>query len=68
VLLNRLDSVWVPATTAAELQLSVSTVSNHLAHVYAKFGVASRAELAALLTAGGGGIDVAAGAHARLNM
>jgi hypothetical protein len=25
-------------------------VSNHLAHVYAKFGVASRAELTAFLT------------------
>jgi DNA-binding CsgD family transcriptional regulator len=32
------------------LQLSVRTVSNHLAHVYAMFGVAGRAELAALLT------------------
>jgi DNA-binding CsgD family transcriptional regulator len=37
-------------TIAAKLQLSVRTVSNHLAHIYAKFGVASRAELAALLT------------------
>ena len=37
-------------TIAAKLQLSVRTVSNHLAHVYAKFGVASRAELATLLT------------------
>jgi DNA-binding CsgD family transcriptional regulator len=37
-------------TIAAKLQVSVRTVSNHLAHVYAKFGVASRAELAALLT------------------
>ena len=36
-------------TIAAKLQLSVRTVSNHLAHVYAKFGVASRAELAAFL-------------------
>ena len=37
-------------TIAAKLQLSVRTVSNHLARVYAKFGVASRAELTALLT------------------
>ena len=37
-------------TIAAKLQLSVRTVSNHLAHVYAKFGVVSGAELAALLT------------------
>jgi DNA-binding CsgD family transcriptional regulator len=37
-------------TIAAKLQLSVRTVSNHLAHVYAKFGVASRAEVTALLT------------------
>jgi DNA-binding CsgD family transcriptional regulator len=37
-------------TIAVKLQLSVRTVSNHLAHVYAKFGVGSRVELAALLT------------------
>jgi DNA-binding CsgD family transcriptional regulator len=37
-------------TIADKMQLSVRTVSNHLAHVYAKFGVTSRAELTVLLT------------------
>jgi DNA-binding CsgD family transcriptional regulator len=40
---------------AARLQLSVRTVSNHLAHVYAKFGVASRAELTIFLTTANAG-------------
>lgn len=41
-------------TIAAKLNLSVRTVSNHLAHVYAKLGIASRNELAAQFNPGGG--------------
>ncbi|MGQ0572895.1 MAG: LuxR C-terminal-related transcriptional regulator [Pseudonocardia sp.] len=39
---------------AARLVLSPRTVGNHLAHVYAKLGIAGRAELGALLTPVGG--------------
>jgi DNA-binding CsgD family transcriptional regulator len=37
-------------TIAASLHLSVRTVNNHLARTYAKAGISSRAELAAIMT------------------
>jgi DNA-binding CsgD family transcriptional regulator len=40
---------------AADLVLSVRTVDNHLANVYAKLGIAGRAQLAAALGLSEGG-------------
>ena len=41
------------AELARQLSVSVNTIETHLGHIYAKLGIRSRSELAALMARGG---------------